>query len=519
MGSITTFLRMNLYTVLRAGFPADLSTPAIEVPGSSRHTWSDLETTVARLVNALDSLGIEPGARLVVQVEKSPEALMLYLATVRAGRVYVPFNIAYSPVEMDYLLGDARPAVVVCASKNLATISASATRVGARHVFTLDDDGRGTLIDLAVAQGPSCQTYEGSEETPAAILYTSGTTGRSKGAVLTHGNLASNSRVLREYWQWHGGDVLLHILPIFHAHGLFVAAQGALLAGVTMIWLPKFDGREVLRHLPRCTMLMGVPTHYVRLLGEPGFDASACRNMRLFISGSAPLLLETFHEFKRRTGHTILERYGMSETIMLVSNPCDSALGDRIGGTVGQPLPSVGVRVVDEHGRNCPPGQVGQIEVRGPNVFHEYWGAPEKTKEAFTPDGWFKTGDMGRWGGISGDRRVPDGYLSIVGRSKDLIISGGLNVYPKEVESAINGLPGVLESAVIGMPHPDFGEAVMAVVVAQAGVPLEPQAMIARLKGELASFKIPKRIEVIEALPRNAMGKVLKNELRKTYVG
>jgi malonyl-CoA/methylmalonyl-CoA synthetase len=344
----------------------------------------------------------------------------------------------------------------------------------------------------------------------AAILYTSGTTGRSKGAMLTHGNLLSNARVLKDYWDWKPGDVLIHALPIFHVHGLFVASHGALLNGSRMIWFAKFDPRAVLARLPEATVFMGVPTLYVRLLGEPGLDRHACRHMRLFISGSAPLLIETFTEWQQRTGHTILERYGMSETVMLTSNPCRATDGERRGGTVGFPLPGVGVRVVDDRGLPLPAGEIGNIQVKGPNVFKGYWRMPEKTADEFTDDLWFRTGDVGRFDA--------DGYLSIVGRSKDLIISGGYNVYPAEIEGVLNELPGVAESAVVGVPHPDFGEAVVAVVVPRPGAPApEPAALIAALKGRIANFKVPKQVFVQAELPRNAMGKVQKNLLREAH--
>ncbi|AZG09089.1 malonyl-CoA synthase [Pigmentiphaga sp. H8] len=507
----------NLYSLLASGFPADLDAVCIEAPGAGDYTWRDVQTQTARMANLLRSLDLPEGARVAVHVEKSPEALLLYLATLRAGYVYLPLNTAYQESEVDYFLGDAEPSVVVCASKNREWVGRCAQRAGTGHVYTLDDDRTGTLLDAAAQASPEHEVAVRAADDLAAILYTSGTTGRSKGAMLTHGNLASNARVLHEYWGWRADDVLLHMLPIFHVHGLFVAAHGALLAGAKMIWLPKLDVAAALRLLPRCTVMMGVPTYYVRLLAEPAFGRDTCRNMRLFVSGSAPLLMETFNAFRERTGHTILERYGMSETVMLVSNPYDPALGERLGGTVGQPLPGVSARVVDDAGAACPPGEIGNIQVKGPNVFKGYWRMPEKTREEFTPDGWFKTGDVGRWGGESGGARVPDGYLSIVGRSKDLIISGGFNVYPKEIESFLDDMPGVEESAVIGVPHPDFGEAVMAVVVPKPGANLDEAAMIAELKARIANFKVPKRIHVVSELPRNTMGKVQKNVLRQTY--
>jgi malonyl-CoA/methylmalonyl-CoA synthetase len=502
----------NLYALLASGFPADRSQTAIETPDQV-YSWNDIEEMSARLACLLHALNLPAGARVAVQVEKSPTALMLYLAAVRAGLVYLPLNTAYRSAEVEYFLTDAEPSVVVCDSKNLDWIEALAKKTGIANVYTLDADGNGSLAVAAASQGNQFDTVQSQPDDLAAILYTSGTTGRSKGAMLSHRNLSSNAQVLKGYWGWRSDDVLLHMLPIFHVHGLFVASHGALLAGAKMIWLPKFNPDQALHYLPQSTVMMGVPTYYVRLLADARFTREVTRNMRLFISGSAPLLTETFTEFQERTGQTILERYGMSETIMLTSNPYDAALGERIGGTVGQPLPGVSVRVVDEQGAEQPPGEIGNVQVRGPNVFSGYWRMPEKTREEFTEDGWFRTGDVGQWGGAN----VPDNYLTIVGRSKDLIISGGFNVYPKEIELVIDALPGVDESAVIGVPHPDFGEAVVAVVVAKPGQTIDADAMLADLKVCLANFKIPKRICVVDELPRNTMGKVQKNVLRKQF--
>ncbi|WP_459614772.1 malonate--CoA ligase [Bordetella sp. 2513F-2] len=506
----------NLYAVLEGGFPADRSRIAIETP-ELQYSWDDIDRASACLANFLVALQLPEGARVAVQVEKSPEALLLYLATLRAGLVYLPLNTAYRESEIAYFLGNAEPALVVCSPGNLEWVRRAAEGAGTRHVYTLDEHRGGTLLAAAAGMPQTFRTVQRKPDDLAAILYTSGTTGRSKGAMLSHGNLASNARVLHEYWGWRADDVLLHMLPIFHVHGLFVASHGALLAGARMIWLPRLDVERALHYLPRSTVMMGVPTYYVRLLAEPRFDRACCANMRLFISGSAPLLMETFHAFRERTGHTILERYGMSETIMLTSNPYHERDGERLGGTVGRPLPGVEVRVVDDAGQPLPPGEIGNVQVRGPNVFSGYWRMPEKTREEFAGGGWFKTGDVGRWGGEAGGRRVPDDYLSIVGRSKDLIISGGYNVYPKEIETVIDELPGVEESAVIGVPHPDFGEAVVAVVVPRAGQTLDASAMQAELKARIANFKVPKRIHVVEQLPRNTMGKVQKNVLRDTY--
>lgn len=502
----------NLYAVLAAGFPADRQQVAIETPEQT-YSWNDIESMSGRLASLLQALHLPEGARVAVQVEKSPMALMLYLATVRAGLVYLPLNTAYKAAEVEYFLTDAEPAMIVCDSKNVDWVTELAKKTGTPHVHTLDQDGNGSLAVAAASAGDAFETVHSRPDDLAAILYTSGTTGRSKGAMLTHRNLASNAQVLKEYWGWRPDDVLLHMLPIFHVHGLFVASHGALLAGAKMIWLPKLDIDQALKYLPQSTVMMGVPTYYVRLLADARFTREVCRNMRLFISGSAPLLNETFEDFKARTGQTILERYGMSETIMLTSNPYDAALGERLGGTVGQPLPGVSVRVVDENDEEVPVGTIGNVQVQGPNVFSGYWRMPEKTREEFTADRWFRTGDVGQFGGNG----VPENYLTIVGRSKDLIISGGYNVYPKEIELVIDALPGVNESAVIGVPHPDFGEAVVAVVVPRQGQVLDPDEMMASLKGSLANFKLPKRIHFVPELVRNTMGKVQKNALRDQY--
>jgi len=514
-------MNANLFALFESRFPADRTACCIETHDGLYYSWDDLDRATAKLANLLAALKLPAGSRVAVQVEKSPEALFLYLATLRAGYVYLPLNTAYQEAEIDYFVGNAEPAVVVCSSNNFGWVSKVAFRHGTAHVFTLDDNRTGSLLQRAAVQPDTFDTVARAGDDLAAILYTSGTTGRSKGAMLTHRNLASNAQTLHAYWGWRSDDVLLHMLPIFHVHGLFVASHGALLAGAKMIWAPKLDMGQVLKYLPRATVMMGVPTYYVRMLQESRFDKDVCRNMRLFVSGSAPLLLETFDAFRERTSHTILERYGMSETVMLVSNPYDAALGERIGGTVGMPLPGVSVRVVNSEGQPCEPGVIGNVEVMGPNVFKGYWRMPEKTAEEFTADGWFKTGDVGRFGGEiasqAGERKVPDNYLTIVGRSKDLIISGGYNVYPKEIESFIDEMPGVVESAVIGVPHADFGEAVVAVVVRRPGVDIDEAGMIGTLKGRIANFKVPKRVHVVDELPRNTMGKVQKNVLRQQF--
>lgn len=496
----------NLFAALRAAFPEDLDTIAVETDNGLYYSWRDLERGTAMLANLLKSLQLPEGARIAVQVEKSVEAMMLYLATLRAGYVFLPLNTAYQSAEMEYFIGNAEPSVVVCSRKNFGWVSKIAFQQGTYNVFSLDDNRTGSLLDRAAQCSDRHEVVQRKADDLAAILYTSGTTGRSKGAMLSHGNMLSNALVLKDYWGWKTGDVLIHALPIFHVHGLFVAIHGALINGSKMIWLSKFDPKLVVEKLPEATVFMGVPTLYVRLLAEPGLTREACRNMRLFVAGSAPLLIETFKAWQERTGHTILERYGMSETAMLTSNPYE---GERRGGTVGFALPGVTLRVLGDGGQALPAGEVGGIEVKGPNVFQGYWRMPEKTKEEFTPDGYFKTGDVGKI-----DER---GYIHIVGRSKDLIISGGYNVYPAEIEGYINDMPGVAESAVVGVPHPDFGEVGVAIVIAKPGVTLDGDAIIASLKAGLANFKIPKRCFVVKELPRNTMGKVQKNLLREQH--
>ena len=499
----------NLFAALRAAFPMSLDAEAVETDNGLHYSWRDLDRATAMMANLLESLKLPPGARVAVQVEKSVEAMMLYLATLRAGYVFLPLNTAYQSAEIEYFMGNAEPAVVVCSSKNFGWVSKIAFKAGTHNVFTLDDDRTGSLLVRAAQCSDQHQTAVVGEDDLAAILYTSGTTGRSKGATLSHGNLLSNALVLKDYWGWKPGDVLIHALPIFHVHGLFVALHGALINGSKMIWLSKFDPKLVVKKLPEATVFMGVPTLYVRLLNEPGLDREAVRNMRLFVAGSAPLLIETFNDWQQKTGHTILERYGMSETAMLTSNPYQG--GDRRGGTVGFPLPGVSLRVQDDDGKILPTGKIGAIQVKGPNIFKGYWRMPEKTKEEFTSDGYFKTGDVGK----IDDR----GYITIVGRSKDLIISGGYNVYPAEIEGYINDMPGVAESALVGVPHPDFGEVGVAIVTAKPGIKLDAHSIVAALKAKLANFKIPKQCFVVSELPRNTMGKVQKNILRDHYQG
>ncbi|OYV01243.1 MAG: malonyl-CoA synthase [Burkholderiales bacterium PBB5] len=509
----------NLFAALRAGFPAHLDQVAIDVAdgpsAGAQYTWRDLERGTAMLANLLASLGLPAGARVAVQTEKSVEALMLYLAVLRAGYVYLPLNNAYQEAEIGYFIGNAEPAVVVCAPKAFAWVSRIAFNAGTAHVFTLGEARDGTLLDRAAHHSDQHTPAVRGADKLAAILYTSGTTGRSKGAMLSHGNLASNARTLKAHWDWQPDDVLIHALPIFHVHGLFVASHGALLNGSRMVWFNKFDPKATIARMAEATVFMGVPTLYVRMLAEPTLTPAAAAHMRLFISGSAPLLVETFDAWIQRSGHTILERYGMSETVMLTSNPCRPADGARQRGTVGPALPGVGLRVLDDAGAAVPAGEIGHIQVRGPNVFAGYWRMPEKTAEEFSTDAqgqrWFKTGDVGKV--------AADGYVTIVGRSKDLIISGGYNVYPAEIEGVLNELPGVAESAVIGVPHPDFGEGVVAVVVAKPGATLDGAAIVAHLKTQIANFKVPKQLFVVADLPRNAMGKVQKNLLREQHQG
>jgi len=513
----------NLYAAIERRFPHDLDSVCIETHDGSTYSWRDLHFASGRIAQWLASLGLTAGDRVAVQVEKSPECLMLYLATVRAGLVYVPLNTAYQRAELEHFLRDAEPSVVVCTPARLAEIAPLARAAHCRHVMTLGEQRDGTLPAAAAPFPDECETVPRADDDLAAILYTSGTTGRSKGAMLSHRNLASNAITLDEFWGFKAareagqGDVLLHALPLFHVHGLFVASHAALFGGVQTLMLPKFDLAQVLERLPRSTVMMGVPTFYTRLLAEPAFGRDHCRSMRLFIAGSAPLLAETHQQFERRTGHRILERYGMSETLMLVSNPYFEADGQRLAGTVGVPLPAVGVRVVGADGEECAAGEIGAVQVKGPNVFSGYWRMPDKTREEFAADGWFKTGDVGHFGGPD----APERYLTLVGRSKDLIISGGYNVYPKEIEGYIDEMAEVVESAVIGVPHADFGEAVVAAVVvakvAGKGADLSAAAIVDTLKGRIANYKVPKRVFILDDLPRNPMGKVQKNVLRERY--
>ena len=469
-----------------------------------RDFWQGAEQMAA----ALTDLGVEPGDRVAVQTPKTVAMLQLYVGTVLAGGVFLPLNTAYTPAEVEYFLTDARPRVFVCDPARRDALTQIAGKAGVSALLTLASDESGTLTQARDAQTPGFQAVPRDASDLAAILYTSGTTGRSKGAMLTHRALASNSLTLRDYWQFTDKDVLIHALPIFHTHGLFVATNVTLMAGGSCIFLPGFDAAKIIELMPRATSLMGVPTFYTRLLDQPEL-ADASRNMRLFVSGSAPLLAETHDRWRETTGHAILERYGMTETNMNTSNPYD---GDRRAGTVGFPLPGVELKVTDpKSGDPLADGEIGVIEVRGDNVFAGYWQMPEKTAEELREDGWFITGDLG----FVDDR----GYVTIVGRGKDLIITGGFNVYPKEVESVIDELPGVNESAVIGVPHKDFGEGVVAIVVPQKGASLSETDLVAGLSEQLAKFKQPKRVVIVDELPRNTMGKVQKNVMRETYKG
>jgi malonyl-CoA/methylmalonyl-CoA synthetase len=507
----------NLYQLIEQRMPADRSTACLRVPGGPELSWSELHLGAGRIAALLAAQGLPSGSRLVAQVDKSPQALMLYLATLRSGLVYVPLNVAYQEAELQHFLGDSQPAVAVCAPARLAMFGALAPQAAC---FSLDEHGQGTLMQAAGSFDGEIAAVHRDPDQPAAIVYTSGTTGRSKGAVLSHGNLASNAIVLDEVWGFRQRrersqrDVVLNALPLFHVHGLFVACHTALFGAATTIFLRRFDVSEVERELPNATVMMGVPTFYTRLLQQPSFGRRHCASVRLFVSGSAPLLRETFEEFRRRTGHTLLERYGMSETLMLASNPYfGQAERDRIAGSVGPALPGVQIRIAHADGTPAAPGEVGQVQVRGPNVFSGYWRQPDRTREEFTADGWFRTGDLGCLGGPG----VPADYLTLAGRSKDLIITGGYNVYPKEIEGYLDALAGVVESAVVGLPHPDLGEAVCAFLVMDRSAPLDPAQVIGRLKEQIAGFKVPKRIWQLAELPRNAMGKVQKNVLRQQY--
>ncbi|MDD1537869.1 MULTISPECIES: malonate--CoA ligase [unclassified Bradyrhizobium] len=495
----------NLFSRLFDGLD-DPKRLAIETHDGGHISYGELIARAGQMANVLVARGVKPGDRVAVQVEKSVANIVLYLGTVRAGAVYLPLNTAYTLNELDYFIGDAEPSLVVCDPAKAEGLAPIAAKVSA-GVETLGPDGKGSLTEAADKAGSDFTTVPRANDDLAAILYTSGTTGRSKGAMLSHDNLASNSLSLVDYWRFTDKDVLIHALPIYHTHGLFVATNVTLFARASMIFLPKLDPDLIIKLMARATALMGVPTFYTRLLQNPALSHETTKHMRLFISGSAPLLAETHREWSARTGHAVLERYGMTETNMNTSNPYD---GERVPGAVGFPLPGVSVRVTDpETGKELPRDEIGMIEVKGPNVFKGYWRMPEKTKAEFRPDGFFITGDLGKI-----DAK---GYVHILGRGKDLVISGGFNVYPKEIESEIDAMPGVIESAVIGVPHADFGEGVTAVLVRQPGASIDEAAVLKGLDGRLAKFKMPKRVFVVDELPRNTMGKVQKNILRETY--
>src|SRR5579859_1234968 len=502
---MNTSANANLFSRLLEGID-DPKRLAIETHDGERISYGDLIARAGMTANVLVERGLKVGDRVAAQTEKSVAGLVLYLATVRAGAIFLPLNTAYTLNELDYFISDAEPSLVVCDPSKVEGIKAIAAKVGAK-VDSMDSHGKGSLTDAAAKAIPAFETVPRADDDLAAILYTSGTTGRSKGAMLTHDNLASNSLSLVDYWRFTDKDVLIHALPIYHTHGLFVASNVTLFARASMIFLPKFEPEAIIRLMARATVLMGVPTFYTRLLQSPALNKESTKHMRLFVSGSAPLLAETHREWLARTGHAVLERYGMTETNMNTSNPYD---GERVAGAVGHALPGVTVRVTDpDTGKELPRDEIGMIEVKGPNVFKGYWRMPEKTKSEFRGDGFFITGDLGKI-----DAK---GYVHILGRGKDLVISGGFNVYPKEIESEIDAMPGVIESAVIGVPHADFGEGVTAVVVCDKGAAVSEASVLKALDGRLAKFKMPKRVFVVDELPRNTMGKVQKNILRETY--
>jgi malonyl-CoA/methylmalonyl-CoA synthetase len=482
---------------------------AMETPDATRLTYGTLFERSGRAANALVALGVEPGGRVAVQVDKSTDVIVLLLACLRAGAAFLPLNTAYTLAELEYFLGDAEPTLTVCRPDSLKAVRALARKLSLPAVESLGTAHDGTFVEQIAAASADFETVPCAPDDLAAILYTSGTTGRSKGAMLTHENLSSNALTLMDCWRFTSGDRLIHALPVFHAHGLFAAAGVALLSGAAMVFQNRFDPDAVIAALPGATALMGVPTLYGRLLDQPSLTRDACASMRLFVSGSAPLSAETHAAWRERTGHSILERYGMTETTVITSNPYD---GERRMGTVGFALPGVDVRICDlDRGEIVSKGEIGVIEVKGPNVFRGYWRMPEKTVQEFRPDGFFITGDLGRVDA--------DGYIHLVGRTKDLVISGGFNVYPKEVENEIDAVDGVLESAVFGAPHPDLGEGVTAIVVLRPGALITEPSVLAALSERLAKFKMPKRVVIVDSLPRNTMGKVQKTALRETYKG
>jgi malonyl-CoA/methylmalonyl-CoA synthetase len=496
----------NLFEVFRGRFPSRMRNPFITTGDGRVFTYDDLDRISAQYANVLIANNVKPGDRVAVQIEKSPEGVFLYLACLRAGAVFLPLNTAYRADEADYFLGDAEPGLVVGdpGAHELANLCV-ARKIP--HFFTLGADGVGTLINEAARAPTALASVPRSHSDLAAILYSSGTTGKPKGVMLTHGNLEVNARALHQTWGFEPDDVLLHTLPIFHTHGLFVAINTVLLNGTKMIFHAKFSANAVIADLANATVFMGVPTYYVRLLASKTFTIGAWQNVRLFLCGSAPLLDETFRAFEFQTGRQIVERYGMTEAGIITSADVDKP---RKAGDVGWPLPGVTLRIADSSNAELPHSETGEVQIKGPGLFKGYWRNPEKTAEEFTPDGFFKTGDLAY--------AEESGMVTIVGRAKDMMISGGFNVYPKEIESIIDRLPGVAESAVVGMPHPDFGEAGLAVVTMDViAKPIDTHATRAILKKHLASYKIPKLFVVANELPRNAMGKVQKALLRESY--
>ncbi len=500
----------NLFAHFQSHFPDDLSTCLLVTDNGQTVTYGQAAEASAQIANSLLDLGALTGDRVTVQVEKSVEALYLYLGCLRAGLVYHPLNTAYTTSELEYFLTNAEPSIIICKSESQETIKSISVSGGVKAILTLDTDGTGTLVDLIQDANITFQTVQRRGKDMAALLYSSGTTGKPKGIMLSHDNLRSNAEILVDVWGFSSSDRLLHMLPIYHVHGLFVGISCVLMSGASMSWHKSYNDDIAVTALSKCTVMMGVPTYYTRLLSNHRFSSDCCQTMRLFISGSAPLLTETFYQFQARCGHTILERYGMSETNMNTSNPLD---GERKPGTVGTALPGVMLKIVSDEGHEVLPGDIGNLQVKGPNVFSGYWRMPEKTSEDFTEDGFFDTGDKAMID--------CDGYVSIVGRSKDLIICGGLNVYPKEVEMVIDDIPEIRESAIIGAPDADFGEVVIAIIVTEDSCSVDNDFLgnkvISFCRTQLANFKIPKRVEIIESLPRNAMGKVQKNLLRERF--
>ena len=495
----------NLFSNFQENFPDDLESQFLVTSKGRQVSYLELNDASARIANYLLELGASPGERVTVQVEKSVESIFLYLACLRSGLVYHPLNTAYKSSELSFFIENAEPTIVICSTEAVDTYRSIVSKEGIKAFLTLDSDGSGTLMQEAARFSSNCETRQSKGSETAALLYSSGTTGQPKGIVLSHDNLLKNGETLVNTWAFSSSDQLLHMLPIYHVHGLFVGLNTILLSGASMVWCEGFNAEEAIENLPNCTVMMGVPTYYTRLLSNSKLKKECCSNMRLFISGSAPLLKETFVNFQDKTGHTILERYGMTETGMNTSNPLD---GERRAGTVGLPLSGVTVRVVDGSGEEMTMNETGDIQIKGPNVFSGYWRMPDKSAEDFTEDGFFNTGDKG-----SIDS---DGYLSIVGREKDMIITGGLNVYPREIELIIDEINGVKESAVVGVADLDFGEAVIAVIVSDGSI-LDEEKIISLCKAQLANFKIPKRIYFIKDLPRNAMGKIQKNLLRERF--